>query len=174
MMAAAVLTSFNSALNSGAALYVVDIHERFFKPNANVRRIATLMTIAFVAISLCLVPIYDGSDSIIDLVQRLNGLLSMPILSAFIVGLLFRNVSAYAAITTVAFGIVFYASAISVFKESAPHYIHMMFITLLSCVAFALTVNRLVFGRRAEFSLEELRGGSIASDSQKHPNRTTD
>ncbi|MEO1137246.1 MAG: SLC5 family protein, partial [Pseudomonadota bacterium] len=30
MMAAAVLTSFNSALNSAAALYVCDIHEKFF------------------------------------------------------------------------------------------------------------------------------------------------
>lgn len=166
MMAAAVLTSFNSALNSGAALYVVDIHERFLKPGANVRRIATVMTIVFVAVSLCLVPIYDGSDSIIDLVQRLNGLLSMPILSAFIVGLLFRNVSAYAAMAAVLFGIVFYAGAISVFKESAPHYIHMMFITLISCVVFALVINRVVFGRKASFSLEELQNRPVANSSQ--------
>ena len=35
MMAAAVLTSFNSNLNSAAALYVCDIHEKFFTSSAN-------------------------------------------------------------------------------------------------------------------------------------------
>jgi uncharacterized sodium:solute symporter family permease YidK len=51
-----------------------------------------------------MVPIYAQAESIINLVQELYGLLSMPILSAFIVGLLFRGVSAGAAIVAVVLG----------------------------------------------------------------------
>jgi NADPH:quinone reductase-like Zn-dependent oxidoreductase len=45
-----------------------------------------------------------ASGGFINLLQQLNGLLSMPILSAFIVGLLFRNVDARAAIAAVVVG----------------------------------------------------------------------
>ena len=33
------------------------------------------------------------------------------------------------------------------------HFLHSMALTVWSCLAFALAVNRLVFGRRAEFEL---------------------
>lgn len=155
MMAAAVLTSFNSALNSAAALYVCDIHEKFFQPNAHVRRIATAMTIAFVVVSLALVPLYAQADSIIELVQQLNGLLSMPILSAFFVAIFFKNVAPWAAGSAVIAGTIGYALVSFYF---APfHYIHTMFITLLACIGLALLLNRFVFGRRARFSLGDFR-----------------
>ncbi|MEM9262496.1 MAG: SLC5 family protein [Pseudomonadota bacterium] len=155
MMAAAVLTSFNSALNSAAALYVCDIHEQFFEPNAHVRRIATFMTIVFVGLALLLVPLYAQADSIINLVQQLNGLLSMPILSAFFVAIFFRDVSPWAAAAAVIAGTVGYG--IVSFSFPQFHYIHAMFVTLLSCIALALFLNRVAFNRRAQFTLEDFR-----------------
>ena len=155
MMAAAVLTSFNSALNSAAALYVCDIHEKFFQPNVHVRKIATGMTVAFVGLAIALVPLYSGADSIINLVQQLNGLLSMPILSAFFLAIFFRNVSPWSAGAAVLFGVVGYGAAS--FLWAPLHYIHMMFFTLIACIIFALIVNRLVFGRKAEFTLDDFK-----------------
>ena len=157
VMMAAVLTSFNSALNSAAALYVVDLHERFFQPNANVRRTATAITVAAAGLALCLVPLYAGADSIINLVQQLNGLLSMPILSAFLVGLLFRNVAGGAATLGVIFGVLFYGGLTALDAAGAlpfapPHYIHQMFATLLLCIGIILLLNRSVFGRQAHFA----------------------
>ena len=146
-IAAAVLTSYNSFLNSSAALYVCDIHERYFDENPNVKKLSGWVTGLMVVLSLALVPIYAGADSIINLVQQLNGLLSMPILSVFVVGLLFRGVDARAAILAVSFGVGLYA--VFTFMWTPLHYIHLMFITFFACVAVALAANRVLFGQTA-------------------------
>jgi len=148
MMAAAVLTSFNSVLNSSAALYVCDLHEKYVNEKTDVHKMNTIISISFVILAIALVPVYDGADSIINLVQQLNGLLSMPILSAFIVGLLFRNVDAGAVITTVIFGIALYA--MFTFLWTPIHYIHLMAVTLFTCIFLALIINRFVFGKSAQ------------------------
>ncbi len=148
MMAAAVLTSFNSVLNSSAALYVCDLHEQYVNEKTDVHKLNTIISISFVILALLLVPVYDGADSIINLVQQLNGLLSMPILSAFIVGLLFRNVDARAVITTVIFGIALYA--MFTFLWTPIHYIHLMAVTLFICIFLALIINRVLFGKTAK------------------------
>ena len=149
-IAAAVLTSVNSVLNSSTALYVCDIHERFIAPEPDLRRLNLIITMSFVLIGLAMVPIYAQADSIINLVQELYGLLSMPILSAFIVGLLFRGVSAGAAIVAVVLGVLLYGFFSFIW---APfHYIHMMFITVIFCVFSALLVSRFVFGATPQWA----------------------
>ena len=146
-MAAALLTSYTSVLNSSVTLYVCDLHEKFIAEKPDVGRLNTLISLAFMVLSVLLVPIYMGAASIINLVQQLNGLLSMPILSAFIVGLMFRNVDARAVMGAVVFGTLLYAGF--TFLWTPTHYIHLMVVTLGACIAFALGVNRLVFGKRA-------------------------
>jgi SSS family solute:Na+ symporter len=94
-----------------------------------------------------MIPIFNNPEnSIIDFVQRLYGLLSMPILSAFIVGLLFRNVSAAAMSIAVLYGVLFYGWSTNPFGEANIdlHYIHMMAITLVSSVGIALLLSRLL------------------------------
>ncbi len=108
MMAAAVLTSFNSILNSSAALYVCDLHQAYFKKNINVPRVSAIVQLAFVALSVGMVLVFANAESLIALIQKLNGLLSMPVLSAFVVGLVFRNVHAGAAATGLLVGVVGY------------------------------------------------------------------
>ncbi|MCG8504615.1 MAG: SLC5 family protein [Sphingomonadales bacterium] len=146
-IAAAVLTSFNSVLNSSTALYVCDIHEKYINPNPRVKVLSGWVTGVFVLIALALVPFYDGTESIINIVQQLYGLLSMPILSTFLVGLLFNNVDARAMILAMVSGALLYG-AFS-FGWEPLHYIHLMFTTLVFCIAVALATNRLIFGRRA-------------------------
>ncbi|WP_100657628.1 SLC5 family protein [Alteromonas flava] len=155
-MAAAVLTTYNSNLNSATALYVCDIHEAYINKTPNVPRLSGWVTAALTLVSLLLVPVYAQADSIINLLQQLYGLLSMPILSIFIVGLLFKNVHANAGITAVIFGVALYGAMSFEFSPfHAPfglHYIHLMFITLISCVCVALLVNRAVFKQSASLS----------------------
>ena len=114
-----------------------------------------------------MIPAFEKATSIIDLLQQLNGLSSMPILSAFIVGLLFRNVDARAAIAGLVFGVVAYALLSFVLYEPGRifagetfyqhyglgglHYIDVMLFVLIGCVAVALGVNRFGFGKRARF-----------------------
>ena len=145
MMATAVLTSFNSVLNSSATLYLCDLHETYINEEPRVHRLNTLISLSFVITAIALVPVYSGAENIINLVQQLNGLLSMPILSAFITGLVFRNVDARAVIISVILGAGLYA--IFTFWWTPLHYIHLMLITLIFCVLSALAINRFVFGR---------------------------
>ena len=147
-IAAAVLSSFNSMVNSSAAMYVCDLHERYINDKPNVPVLSGIATAIFVVIAISMVPIYAGSDSIINLLQELWGLISMPILACITVGLLFKGVDYRAAIIAVLAGVAMYASFVWIWMPL--HYIHMMAITFVSSVAIALLVNRIVFGNRAE------------------------
>jgi SSS family solute:Na+ symporter len=159
-IAAAVLTTFNSILNASAALWVCDIHETYFDKKPNVKRLSLWVSVVMVAIAFMMIPFFNNPESsLINTVQRLYGLLSMPILSAFIVGLLFKNVNAYAMILAVVFGVALYA----LFSFGWPKlpgggYIHMMAVTLISSVSMALLLNRFVFGQKAKWDAHTVFG----------------
>lgn len=158
-MVAATMTSFNSTLNSSAALYVCDLHLRYFNPRAAVPRLSVGISVLFAVLGIGMVPIYVGADSIIQLIQELIGVFSIPILSAFIIGLLFDEVDARAVIATLVFGALAYWGGTvgwNLLHDAHPaaigrpwHFVHVGAITLLLNTAFALILNRLLFGRRA-------------------------
>ncbi len=167
MMMAAVIAHTSAILNSSVALYAVDFHDKFIMPVKNHWRLATIASIVLAITSIIMVPAFENAKSIINLLQELNGLSSMPILSAFIVGLLFHNVDARAAIAGLFYGFcvyafhnfilykpdVFYPGETWYEHMGMPwlHYIDVMLIVLMTSVLVALIVNRLVFGNKATF-----------------------
>jgi len=156
---AAILTTFNSILNASAALWVCDIHETYINKKPNVKKLSLWVSVVMVALSLLLVPFFATQDSLINTVQTLYGLLSMPILSAFIVGLLFKNVNPYAMILSVIFGVLLYATFVFAWpKLPGGGYIHMMAVTLISSVSMALLLNRVVFGQKAKWDAHTVFG----------------
>ncbi|MBB6522555.1 solute:sodium symporter family transporter [Pseudoteredinibacter isoporae] len=149
VMLGTILSTYNSILNASAALYVCDIHEKYINPEVGVKKISIVVSLLMVILSIVMVPVYMDSKGIMALMQQLNGLLSMPILAAFITGLAFKEVDARAIIATVVFGSCLYAGFTYIW---APfHFIHMMFITLVCSVAFALVTNRIVFKQQASW-----------------------
>lgn len=145
---AAALTTFNSILNASAALYVCDMHEAYIDKPKKVGRLGAIVSIIMSLLALTLVPFFASQESLINTVQQLYGLLSMPILSAFIVGLLFTNVQAAAAMIGVVSGVVIYGFWSMVWEPA--HYIHGMAVTLLLSVFVSLLVNRVLFGQSAQ------------------------
>jgi len=154
-IAAAVLTTFNSILNASAALYVCDIHEAYVEQPKSVPKLSAIVSIAMSVLALMLVPFFASQESLINTVQQLYGLLSMPILSAFIVCLVFGNVKAAAAMTGVVTGVAFYALWSMVWEPA--HYIHGMAVTLLLSIVTSLVVNKLVFGQSAHFQFDSMK-----------------
>lgn len=148
-IAAAVLTTFNSILNASAALYVCDIHEAYVAKVKRVPRLSGIVSALLTVLAIALVPFFAAQESLINTIQQLYGLLSMPILSAFIVCLVFKGVDARAAIVGVIGGVALYAYLS--FVWTPVHYIHAMAITLFGSIAVSLLINRLVFGRKAEW-----------------------
>jgi solute:Na+ symporter, SSS family len=167
MMMAAVIAHTSAILNSSVALYSIDFHEKFVAPVKDHWRLATIASIVLTVTSILLVPAFENAKSIINLLQELNGLFSMPILSAFIAGLLFRGVDARAAIAGLVYGFGVYAfHNFILYKPDTLyvgetfyehiglpwlHYIDVMLIVLVTSVIVALAVNRFVFGNRATF-----------------------
>jgi solute:Na+ symporter, SSS family len=145
VIAGAVLSSFNSCLNSAAALYTCDIHLAKVNPDADARRIGQRVALLFTAISLAMVPLYQHSTSIIATLQQLNGLYSMPVLAAFIVAVAFTRIDPRAVRIGVLFGAVLYA--VFTFAWSPLHYIHLMFITLASSIALMWLLSRAMGAR---------------------------
>jgi solute:Na+ symporter, SSS family len=145
VIAGAVLSSFNSCLNSAAALYTCDIHLAKVNPDADARRIGQRVALLFTAISLAMVPLYQHSTSIIATLQQLNGLYSMPVLAAFIVAVAFTRIDPRAVRIGVLFGAVLYA--VFTFAWSPLHYIHLMFITLASSIALMWLLSRTMGAR---------------------------
>ncbi len=119
-IAAAVLTTFNSILNSSVTLYVCDLHEKYINDKPNISALSNVVTALFVLVALALVPLYQNVDSIIGTLQRLWGIFSMPILATFVVGLLFRNIDARAAICAVLFGAALYGAAEFGWQDNKP------------------------------------------------------
>lgn len=164
-IAAAVLTTFNSILNASAALWVMDIHETYIDKKPNVQRLSLWVSVIMVLLAFAMIPIFNNPESsIINRVQMMYGLLSMPILSAFIVGLLFKNVNANSVIIAVVLGVIFYGFATNPLNDSHQntnlHYIHLMAITLIGSVTIALILNRLVFGQKAIWDAHNVFGNA--------------
>ncbi|QUL38113.1 sodium/solute symporter [Erythrobacter sp. JK5] len=175
MIAAAVLTTYAAVMNATITLWSVDFHRRFINPDVDVRRLNRVVGIVAMIGSIALVPLYAGAESIINLLQELNGLLSMPILSAFIAALLFRNMDARAAVAGLLWGFSVYA--LHTFYLYVPanfggvswyatiglpwvHYIDVMVFVLFSSVLVALLTNLVVFGNRARLAI----GGASPPD----------
>ncbi|NBU25768.1 MAG: SLC5 family protein [Gammaproteobacteria bacterium] len=161
MVAAAVITTFSAVLNSTVALYSVDFHERLSGKVADHWRLGALVSVVVTVVAVALVPVFQDADSIINLLQQLNGLFSMPILSAFIVGLLFRHVAAPAAICGVSWGFGIYAAYTFVWQPQGLitlHYIHFMVVVLASSVVAALVCNRLLGNRARWIGFADIRG----------------
>jgi len=161
MVAAAVITTFSAVLNSTVALYSVDFHERFVGKVSDHWRLGAWVSVLVTVVAVLLVPVFQDADSIINLLQQLNGLFSMPILSAFIVGLLFRHVAASAAIFGVLWGFGVYAAYTFVWQPQGwitLHYIHFMVVVLASSVLAALVANRLLGHRERWIGFADIRG----------------
>lgn len=146
----AVLSSYSAALNSAAALYTVDVHLAKINPDADAKRLGRWATIGFTLVSLAIVPLYTQSTSIIATLQQLNGLYSMPVLAAFIVAIFFEGVNAKAVRWALLFGTSLYAfftfgwPALNArgLMPPPPHYLHLMFVTLLATIGVALVGRR--------------------------------
>ena len=154
-IAAAVIAHTAAVMNAAVGLYAVDFHAKFIAPVANHWRLSSVVTVLFTASSIALVPVFANATSIINLLQQLNGLSSMPILSAFVVGLLFKGVESRAAIAGVVWGVALYGLYTFHLQPEGIitlHYIHFMVVTLATSVIAALAVNRLVLGKRARLA----------------------
>ncbi|MEC8553844.1 MAG: solute:sodium symporter family transporter [Planctomycetota bacterium] len=99
-MLGAVLSSFNSALNSSCTLFSLGIVKRFGGENLSERvlvRSSVVFGLVIALSAMYLAPMLDGEDQIFDYLQKMNAIYFIPILSVVFVGMISRRVPAFAA-----------------------------------------------------------------------------
>ena len=100
----AILSSFNSALNSACTLFSVGLYKGVFRPDASEGQVVSSGKIFgwVIAVgSMCLAPLLAHpiiqEKGIFDYLQKMNGMYFIPIFSVVIIGMLTRRVPPVAA-----------------------------------------------------------------------------
>ena len=97
----AILSSFNSALNSTATLFSLGVYKHLIKhdatDDAHVIRVGKIFGAIIAVVAMIVAPMLAGQASIFDYLQKMNGLYAVPIFSVVLIGLLNRRVPALAA-----------------------------------------------------------------------------
>jgi SSS family solute:Na+ symporter len=137
----AILSSFNSALNSAQTLYCLGIHRRFIAhggSNAGMMRAGLWFGLIIAVLSMIFAPLLAGQDAIFGYLQKMNGIYFIPIFSVVLMGMLTRRVPAAAAMTAMLTGIALILLGYTVAPFSALadrvgdfHYLGIVFVVLL-------------------------------------------
>jgi len=167
----AILSSFNSVLNSSVTLFGIDIYKQHINqeaPERTVVKYGKIFGIVLALAAMFIAPLIANAGSLFNYLQEINGIYSIPIFTIIVVGYLTKRVPAIAAKIGIFSGSLLYI--ISQFwlgpnmKESAlaaakaagvtdpaalklveadayPHYLHVMAILFLSNVIIMLIIG---------------------------------
>lgn len=134
----AVLSTFNSVLNSAATLFSVGIYKRHIRLDADEQSLVRIgkATSALLAVAAIVVApfVANAPDGLYQLLQTLNGIYFIPVASILLAGFFVKQISATGAKAGFFFGLIFYILLAFVFdidnRENIAngsfylHYIH--------------------------------------------------
>ena len=119
----AILSSFNSVLNSSVTLFGIDIYKQHINPEADeatvVKKGKTFGVILALG-AMIIAPFIANAGSLFDYLQEINGIYSIPILTIIVVGFLTKRVPAIAAKIGLLSGSLLYILSQFILK---PHFV---------------------------------------------------
>ena len=107
---AGLMSSVDSALNSGATIWTKDVYQKFFKPNAtpaDLLIIGRWITGAMLAIAIFFAQFATRFESIYDLSQTILSLFQGPSLAIIAIGMLWKRATGKAALVSLLSGVAF-------------------------------------------------------------------
>ncbi len=140
----AVLSTFNSVLNSAATIFSVDIYKRHINKSVsdkNLVRIgkSTSATLAIVAIITAPL-VANAPEGLYQLLQQLNGIFFIPIASIMLAGFFTKTISATGAKAALFVGLSFYILTTFILEVDL-HFVHIWGIEFLLNVAVMFGVS---------------------------------
>jgi SSS family solute:Na+ symporter len=123
----AVLSSFNSVLNSAATIFSLDVYKRHISKNASNSSLVlfgkiTSLVLAIIAI-LAAPMVANAPEGLYQLLQQLNGIFFIPIASIILAGFFTKMVSPTGAKAALFFGLIFYITATFILNVDI-HFVH--------------------------------------------------
>jgi solute:Na+ symporter, SSS family len=124
----AVLSTFNSVLNSAATIFSVDVYQRLINKDVAERRLVWIgrsvsSVLAIVAI-LAAPMVSRAPEGLYQLLQELNGIFFIPIASIMLAGFFMEKVSSAGAKAALIFGLIYYIVTNFILKLNI-HFIHL-------------------------------------------------
>ena len=123
----AVLSTFNSVLNSAATIFSIDFYKKHIDKNISENKlvkIGKLTTLILAIFAIIVAPIMaNAPDGLYQLLQKLNGIFFIPIASIMIAGFFTKSISAIAAKISLFVGLLFYINVTFIFKSDI-HFVH--------------------------------------------------
>ena len=130
----AVLSTFNSVLNSTATIFSIDIYKRHINKKVSDFKMVKIgkLTSAILAIFAILIApmVANAPDGLYQLLQQLNGIFFIPIASIMLAGFFTSYISTKAANISLFFGLFFYIITTFVLEVNL-HFIHIWGIEFL-------------------------------------------
>lgn len=137
-LAGAVMSSFNSMLNSASTMYALDLHPRLWRRRRGSRggasapdpvRAAKIASAAFAVAAGLWAPFIGGFPGVFRYIQTVWGFVTPGIVAVFFAGVLTRRVPAFAARAGLLAGIPIYGALRLLWPETA--FLHHMGISFL-------------------------------------------
>lgn len=155
----AILSSFNSALNSSVTLFGLDFYKEYINKDASEKQVVKagkIFGIILALFSMGIAPLlYGVQGGIFTYLQELNGTHSVPILAIIIVGIFSKRVSGKAANISILFSFVTYLVTLYVIKPNIS-FLHLMGILFVLTIIIMFVVSQFA-PRETDYNQEYTR-----------------
>lgn len=152
----AILSSFNSALNSSVTLFGLDFYKEYINKDASDKQVVKagkIFGVVLALFSMGIAPLLYGVEGgIFTYLQELNGTHSVPILAIVIVGIFSKRVSGKAANIAILFSVITYLLTLYVIKPDIS-FLHLMGILFLLTILIMFIVSKF-YPRETDFEQE--------------------
>ncbi|QGJ69367.1 SSS sodium solute transporter superfamily [Planctomycetales bacterium 10988] len=162
-MIGAILSSFNSALNSSCTLFSLGFYKNVLRPKASeeeVVRSGKIFGWIVAVIAMSIAPLLASTTSIFGYLQKMNGMYFIPIFAVVLVGMLTRRVAPIAAKSALLMGFIMIAVGYFVppfdLVVASLHEFHFLGIVFAWLVIFMLVMGEL-YPRETEFIQEDVK-----------------
>ncbi len=140
----AVLSTFNSVLNSAATIFSIDVYKRLINKDVKEKRLVwigrSVSSVLAVFAILTAPLVASAPDGLYQLLQQLNGIFFIPIASIMLAGFFMEKISAVGAKAALIFGLCFYILMTFILKVDI-HFIHIWGIEFVLNVIIMFTVS---------------------------------
>ncbi len=155
----AVLSTFNSVLNSAATIFSVDVYKRHISNNSNDSKLVLVGKIAssvLAIFSIIVAPmVANAPDGLYQLLQQLNGIFFIPIASIMLAGFFLKGISANGAKAGLFFGLIFYITTTFILKVDI-HFVHIWGIEFLLNILIMYLASSIYPNKKIVSSLDEI------------------
>ncbi|HAS18664.1 MAG TPA: solute:sodium symporter family transporter, partial [Flavobacteriaceae bacterium] len=155
----AVLSTFNSVLNSSATIFSFDLYKRHLNPEASDKKlvfVGKLTSSVLALFAIMAAPfVAKAPEGLYQMLQQLNGIFFIPIASIMLAGFFTKHISALAAKVALFVGLSFYLLTTFVF-DTGIHFVHIWGIEFLLNLALMFWISY-YYPNKNQFQIKDLK-----------------